>query len=68
MKKPEKWIGSKMYGYLHKEPSGEYYLQIFTVELNYIKVPYRIGISQIFIDGKTYKYKQSAIRYIKNNF
>ena len=66
--KPEKWIGSKYYGYLHQEPSGEYYLQIFTVELNYIKIPLSVGISQIFIDAKLYKYKQSAIRYIKSNF
>ena len=65
MKKPEKWIGSKCYGYLDRENlgpngqkfNGKYFLQIWTWD-----------DGTVFLDSKFYKFKQSAIRYIKNNF
>jgi hypothetical protein len=63
--KAEKWIGSKYYGYLDREDlnkdgqkfNGLYFLQIWTW-----------NNGTVYLDSKFYKYKQSAIRYIKNNF
>ena len=62
--KPEKWIGSKYYGFIIKKEHVKccsYLLSIYTI----LDQP---GYLSAFKGYKWYKYKQSAIRYIKNNF
>ena len=56
--KREKWIGSKYYGYLFCYPNK--------TTLHIMK--YTNCTTTICKGIKIYKYKQSAIRYIKNNF
>ena len=56
--KKETWIGSEMLGDLFKF-RNIYVLSVFTFD----------GLGKLVYKGnKNYKYKQSAIRYIKNNF
>ena len=62
--KPEKWIGSKYFGFIIKRDhikGHSYILSIYSI----LDQP---GYLSLFKGFKEYQFKQSAIRYIKNNF
>ena len=71
--KPEKWIGSKYWGFLNKVSNKEY-LNLLDVNFVYELQIYTCtgyewnNYAGAYKGCKVYKYKQSAIRYIKNNF
>jgi hypothetical protein len=61
-KKQEKWIGSKYFGTLRKICRNCYYLSVYSLWYT----DGQLHVKHHFI--KEYRFKQSAIRYIKRNF